>query len=484
MGTVEVVPGAGAASAARWWHARVRWDVRYRRGVITSDVVSVLAVVGASTWLHVRGGPGGAWPREVGWAMGPAVVVLVVVALGLCRAWDRSVLGSGSEEFTRVARAYASGAVALAFAGVALGADPVRPWVFAVLPVAAFVTVLGRYTLRRGLHRRRRRGTCMYDVLAVGSVAAVEDLVLRTRRVPFHGWTVAAACVAENGAGPDVEGVALVGGLEDAVDRARALGARIVAVVPAPDWTPQRLRRLAWELEETGAELVVDPGLMEIGGPRLHVTPVDGLPMLRLSAPRLSGVARMLKYGTDRLFAAVLLLVLSPVLLVVATLVAAGGGPVFYRQTRSGQNGRTFRMIKFRTMHEGADQVILEGNDGAGPLFKLRDDPRVTPVGAVLRRWSLDELPQLVNILAGSMSLVGPRPPLPREVESYGDEARRRLLVRPGLTGLWQVNGRSDLSWDDSVRLDLRYVENWSPMLDLVILWKTVWAVLRGTGAY
>jgi lipopolysaccharide/colanic/teichoic acid biosynthesis glycosyltransferase len=177
--------------------------------------------------------------------------------------------------------------------------------------------------------------------------------------------------------------------------------------------------------------------------------------------------------------------VLAPVFAVLAVLVRRDGGPVLYRQVRIGRDGRPFAMVKFRSMVVGAERLRPAGDhDGAGPLFKLHDDPRVTPIGRVLRRWSLDELPQLFNVLGGSMSLVGPRPPLPEEVGTYAEDARRRLLVRPGLTGLWQVSGRSDLSWEDTVRLDLRYVENWSPGLDLLILARTVTAVVGARGAY
>ena len=163
------------------------------------------------------------------------------------------------------------------------------------------------------------------------------------------------------------------------------------------------------------------------------------------------------------------------------------GGPVLFRQERVGKAGALFRMVKFRSMGVDADQrrAELEAlNEGAGPLFKLRSDPRVTRVGAFIRRYSLDELPQLLNVVSGDMSIVGPRPPLPAEVERYGKDALRRLLVKPGITGLWQISGRSDLTWEESVRLDLRYVENWSLMMDLLIVWKTVNAVLRGNGAY
>jgi len=262
---------------------------------------------------------------------------------------------------------------------------------------------------------------------------------------------------------------------------------RVVSISAAPGLSGSRLHQLAWDLEDVGAELVVDPGLMEVAGPRLHVAPVDGLPLLRLTQPTFSGFARVVKTSIDRVGSALLLLILLPVMVVIAAAVKCDGGPVFYRQSRVGLHGSTFSMIKFRSMVVGADRRLgeLAGvNEGSGPLFKLRIDPRVTVVGSWLRRYSLDELPQLVNVLLGSMSLVGPRPPLPAEVASYSRDASRKLLVKPGLTGLWQVSGRSNLSWEESVRLDLRYVENWTLAQDAQILWKTFGAVMRKSGAY
>jgi lipopolysaccharide/colanic/teichoic acid biosynthesis glycosyltransferase len=196
----------------------------------------------------------------------------------------------------------------------------------------------------------------------------------------------------------------------------------------------------------------------------------------------------MVKEVVDRVGAVALLLLATPLLVAIgiAVVVDSRGG-MFYRQRRVGKDGREFTMVKFRTMTRDAHALrerLLAGNEGAGPLFKLRRDPRVTRVGGVLRRWSADELPQLWNVLTGSMSLVGPRPPLPDETACYGPDVRRRLLVKPGLTGLWQVSGRSDLSWEEAVRLDLRYVEDWSLALDAVILWKTLRAVFSGDGAY
>jgi len=259
-------------------------------------------------------------------------------------------------------------------------------------------------------------------------------------------------------------------------------------VTSASETAAEYLRRLSWQLEGTGLELLVAPGLIEVAGPRLHIRPLEGLPLLTVESPRLEGWRRLVKSAFDRTVAAVALLVLAPVLLGLAVAVrATSEGPVLYRQQRVGAHGRTFTMLKFRSMVVDAERKLDElraANISDGPLFKIRQDPRVTPVGRWLRRLSLDELPQLVNVLTGSMSLVGPRPPLPDEVACYEGPVGRRLLVKPGLTGLWQISGRSDLPWEEAVRLDLRYVENWSLALDALILWKTGSAVLRSRGAY
>jgi exopolysaccharide biosynthesis polyprenyl glycosylphosphotransferase len=330
----------------------------------------------------------------------------------------------------------------------------------------------------------------MRSVLAVGNASSVAELITRTRRAKYSGWTVTGVCTPD-GRGLDganhVLDVPVVGDLDDLSLVVGLDQYRVVAVTPTPELTPKRMHRLAWDLEGSGAEMVVDPGLMEIAGPRLHVAPVDGLPLLRVTEPAFTGIARVLKTVVDRTVAGVLILLLLPVLLAAAVAIKLDGGPVFFRQVRLGQGGRPFLMIKFRSMVVDAERMradLLEANEGAGPLFKMARDPRVTRVGSWLRRYSLDELPQLFNVLAGSMSLVGPRPPLPEEARGYTPEAQRRLLVKPGMTGLWQVSGRSDLSWEESVRLDLRYVENWTMALDAMILWKTIGAVLTGRGAY
>jgi exopolysaccharide biosynthesis polyprenyl glycosylphosphotransferase len=409
-----------------------------------------------------------------------------VCAMTASRAWEARVLGSGSEEYARLLKGAVSSSVVLALVGLAFGVDSARPWVFAIIPGGGLLAAAGRYLLRWSLHRRRSRGECLQHVLAIGNEDSIADLIARTRRAAHHGWIVTAACTPI-GSADDIAGVPVVGDLDAVASVVAAGRCGVVAVTPAHGWTPRRLHELAWDLEGSGVDLVVHPGLMEVSGPRLHVAPVDGLPLLRLTEPSFTGIPRLVKAAIDILGAVLLILFLAPLLVTIYLAVRADGGPALFRQTRIGKDGQPFRMLKYRTMVVGAEhlQESLNGrNEGHGPLFKIKNDPRVTTVGGWLRKYSLDELPQLFNVLLGSMSLVGPRPPLPSEVARYARDAQRKLLVKPGLTGLWQISGRSDLSWEESLRLDLRYVENWTLALDGLILWKTIKAVISGDGAY
>ncbi|MFF0480722.1 sugar transferase [Streptomyces sp. NPDC004435] len=466
----------------------VEWEQRYRRTVIISDTVTTAVVVTAiGDFFGVRDAAD--WHEKWGFlAFGTHLLVLASLAVG--RAWAPAVLGQGAEEFRRLGRSLFAATVVLALGGIALTSRNIKLWIFVAVPAIALVTMTARYLLRLWLHRQRKEGRCLRPVLAAGSADTLRDLITRTRKFPHLGWRVEAVCTTD-GTGPDgdhLDGVPVVGPLADVSNHVRRDGYRVVAVTPDPHWSPDRLRRLAWNLEGSDAEMVVAPVLMEVAGPRLHVDAVLGIPLLRVSMPAFTGGRRAVKEVVDRLGAAVLLVLFAPLMLLVALLVLADSrGGAFYRQRRVGKDGREFTILKYRTMVADADRARsgLAGlNEGAGPLFKLRRDPRVTRVGAVLRRYSVDELPQLLNVLAGSMSLVGPRPPLPEESAAYGPDIRRRLLVKPGLTGLWQISGRSDLSWEETVRLDLRYVEDWSLALDTVILWKTLRAVLHGQGAY
>jgi exopolysaccharide biosynthesis polyprenyl glycosylphosphotransferase len=463
------------------------WEPRYRRSVITSDVLATLvAVVLGGALVAAHGG----MPMLRVVVLGAVTVTVVLCSLAMNRAWNLVVLGQGAEEFGRLGRGLFAADVTLGLAGLAFSVTTMRPWVFLVVPATALLAFPLRYLLRKLLHRARSDGRCLLPVLAAGSPDTVRDLIDRTRANSHIGWRVDAICTAaECGTvAGELDGIPVVGTLDDLAERVRQGGYRIVAVTADPYWTPKRLQQLAWKLEGSGAEMVVAPTLMEVAGPRLHVSGVLGMPLLRVSAPTFTGVRRVVKDVTDRIGAVVLLAVALPVLLALGlAIVIDSRGPVFYRQRRVGKDGKEFTIVKFRTMVVNAERLVGElsgSNEGAGLLFKIRKDPRVTRVGSLLRRYSLDELPQLLNVLAGSMSLVGPRPPLPEETARYAPEVRRRLLVKPGVTGLWQVSGRSDLSWDEAVRLDLRYVEDWSLALDAVILWKTFRAVLSGQGAY
>ncbi|MEU0769390.1 sugar transferase [Streptomyces albogriseolus] len=464
------------------------WEHRYRRTVITSDTVATAVVVaGIGNFFGVRDAAD--WHEKWG-ILAFGTWLLVLGALAVSRSWAPTVLGQGAEEFRRLGRSLFMATVVLALGGIALTSRNIKLWIFVAVPAIALVTMTMRYLLRLWLHRQRKEGRCLRPVLAAGSPDTVRDLIARTRKYPHLGWRVDAVCTTD-GPGLDggrLDGVPVVGRLADVADHVRRDGYRVVAVTPDPHWSPDRLQRLSWNLEGSDAEMVVAPVLMEVAGPRLHVDAVLGIPLLRVSMPPFTGGRRAVKGVVDRLGATVLLVLFAPLMLLVALLVATDSrGGVFYRQRRVGKDGLEFTILKFRTMVPDADRAraALTGlNEGAGPLFKMRRDPRVTRIGAVLRRYSLDELPQLFNVLTGSMSLVGPRPPLPEECASYGPDIRRRLKVKPGLTGLWQISGRSDLSWEEAVRLDLRYVEDWSLALDTVILWKTLRAVIQGQGAY
>ncbi len=395
----------GATRLLRTAVQRPRWEIRYAQNVAISDLVAMTVSLAMHWWW---------WGDTPGYdhlrvTIALAVMALTAVALGVTRAWDPSVLGQGSEEFSRLLRALVTLAVVVGLVGLALKLSAVRPYVFGVIPVAFIVAAVSRVVQRKVLHRRRNNGACMHEVLAVGTEAAVANLASRTRRATHHGWVVTGACTpsgAGTDGGPGILNVPVVGDLDSVPEVAASGGYRVVSVSQTPGWSSRRLHHLAWDLEGTGAELVVDPGLMEIAGPRLHVAAVDGLPLLRLTEPAFTGLPRVVKGMIDRLGACLLLVVIAPVMIALAIASGSDGGPVFYRQSRIGKAGRPFPMIKFRSMAVKADQrqsELAESNQGAGPLFKLHRDPRVTRVGPFLRKYSLDELPQLFNVLAGSM---------------------------------------------------------------------------------
>ena len=414
--------------------------------------------------------------------------VLWLLAVRLAGGYDARFIGVGPDEFRRVLQAGVCLTGGVAILAYATKTDVARGYVLIALPSVTVFDVLGRFTLRKRLHKLRRLGSCMRKVVLVGHAQVAADLVALLNRETYHGLSVVAACVAGPVHPADIAGIPVLHGLDDVPDVVERYDADTVAVLACPEMSGLRLRELAWELEKTDTDLCVAPALLDVAGPRTTIRPVAGLPLLHMDHPEFTGARQIIKAAFDRTCAVSALLLLSPLLVVVAmTIRLSDHGPALFRQTRVGRDGRAFTLYKFRTMVTDAEARKAELtalNETDAVLFKIRRDPRVTPVGARLRRWSLDELPQLINVLRGDMSLVGPRPALPEEAARYGDHVRRRLAVRPGLTGLWQVSGRSNLSWEESVRLDLRYVENWSFVLDLQILWKTCSAVAYGRGAY
>ncbi|MET9092136.1 exopolysaccharide biosynthesis polyprenyl glycosylphosphotransferase [Streptomyces cyaneofuscatus] len=344
--------------------------------------------------------------------------------------------------------------------------------------------------------RTGRRGRAVRKVLLVGEAAGLDRAAELLNSRTDHVYQLVAAIPVGPGL-PGFENLQVPGRLasspaDDDVTTvlagAYAHDADLVLVAPGPQLTGDRLRRLGWGLHDAGVALCVASELSGVAAGRVRPVTAAGLTLLHVAPPLRGGPQGVFKAALDRGGALFGLLALAPLLLTVALCVRLSSrGPVFHRQVRQGQHNRPFTMWKFRTMVADAEArkaQLSEDNEVDGPLFKMRQDPRVTPVGRTLRRTSIDELPQLFNVLLGQMSLVGPRPPLPEEASRYDEREGRRLAVKPGLTGLWQVSGRSDLSWQETVSLDLWYVDNWSVATDMGLLARTVRAVTDGRGAY
>ena len=459
------------------------WTRGYLRQAAIFDFV--IAAISSTMALQVRFGG----ELTAGYA---ALAVLFpflwLLALRISGVYDDRYIGTGSDEFRKVLNAAVSLTAALAILSYTFNTELSRVYLLLTMPTVTVIDLIVRYALRKRLHKQRALGRFLAAVLAVGPQSAVEDLVTELRRDSSHGLTVVAACLTRESPSSTVAGVPVVGGLSDVAAAVRRASVDTVAVLSSSEIDGRTLRTLAWELEKTGTDLCVAPALLDVAGPRTTVRPTAGLTLLHVDHPQLSGPRQVVKEVFDRVVAGIALVLLSPLFAALAGAIRlADHGPALFTQTRIGRDGHPFKIYKFRTMVVDAEQRLGElqaSNDHDGVLFKMRHDPRITAIGARLRKWSVDELPQLINVFRGEMSLVGPRPALPDEASRYADHVRRRLVVKPGITGMWQVNGRSDLSWDETVRLDLRYVENWSFALDLQILWKTCWVIFRGSGAY
>lgn len=472
------------------------WRVRTARTLRAADAfVITWAVAGA--YIIRFGFEGASASPGYETAYGVLSIVLIVAWWLMLGAWNSRqsrVLGAGADEYKRVAAASLWLFGLLAIFSYVLRIDTARGFVGVALPAGLAGLLLARWLLRQHLRVDRQKGDRTSRLLLIGGPGAVAHLASTFNRSRDAGYLPVAAYSPGPPSERDVEpnsGLPVLGhapevsAIMTAITRSNA---DAVAVSAGVQLHPQTLRQLGWELATKNIGLIMAPALTDIAGPRIHTQQIAGLPLIHVTTPTLEGGQRVAKRLFDLLASTLLIALTAPLMVLIFVIIKLDSpGPVLFRQERIGIGGSPFAMLKFRSMVVNAEQLLGDlgnQNDGNGVLFKMRNDPRVTRVGRVLRKLSLDELPQLFNVFEGSMSLVGPRPPLPREVDAYERDVRRRLLVKPGLTGLWQVSGRSDLSWQDSVRLDLYYVENWSLAGDLIILLRTFRAVFRSTGAY
>jgi exopolysaccharide biosynthesis polyprenyl glycosylphosphotransferase len=479
--------------------ARQPWSrILANRLVLTDFLVIVWSVVGTQVARFGGVDPGVVVNRttnETGLNYTLISVILIVAwmaVLALFQTRDERVIGTGNTEYRRIVDATIRLFGVVAIVAFLLQLNLARSYIIIALPTGLIVLLLSRWIWRQWLAVQRSHGLFSARVMLVGSRASVIAIARDLIRTPQAGYLVVGACIPGDTKDSLLPGtvIPVFSDLDQLHDALEDADADTVVVTSSDKLPPNRIRELSWSLEPGRQHLVLAPSLTDIGGPRIHTRPVAGLPLIHVEIPHYEGFKRFAKRGFDVVASALLITIFSPVLLVIALSVKFGTpGPVLFRQERIGLDGGRFNMLKFRSMVVDAEKQLeqlqsKERAEGNTVMFKMKDDPRITPVGAFLRRFSLDELPQLFNVFVGNMSLVGPRPPLDREVAVYDRHVHRRFLVKPGITGPWQVSGRSNLSWEDTVRLDLYYVENWSITGDLLILWRTARAVMASDGAY
>jgi exopolysaccharide biosynthesis polyprenyl glycosylphosphotransferase len=463
----------------------------------STAIAADAGVIAISLWLacEIRS-HWGSWGQDLGDSVhlcvtyGPWMGFAWLLWLGLRGCYSAKHFSAGGEEFARVVNACLLAAGSVAMFCYLIKFDLSRGFVCLTFMIGTTLLLSVRYLLRQGLHQLHRRGRLQRRVLVVGDGSSVMEIAHVLGRADHAGYRVVGACY-----GPEPLGtrgqpyreVPHLGSVGDVQSICAAAEIDAVLVAGGQFAGSEDVRRIAWALEDTEVDLIVAPNLTDIAGPRVHIRPVGGLPLLHVERPSADDSVRWGKRSFDVVGSLGLLIASLPLWAMVAVVIKLhDGGPIFFMQRRVGLRGREFSCLKFRSMVPHAEALVdglAELNESDGALFKIRRDPRITRVGRTIRRYSVDELPQLINVLRGEMSLVGPRPPLPSEVDRYSGPIDRRLLVRPGLTGLWQVSGRASLSWQDSVRLDLYYVDNWSMTQDVLILAKTIKAVLSGRGA-
>lgn len=471
---------------------RQLWQRRYRLRLVVSDTVVVTAASGVAAAIQISTAQVDL--IDAPWQYGRVFLITTAIWLLLLAVFQTRasrVTGQGANEYRRVAHATGMAFGILAIGFVLLQSQGLRTQLLIALPTGMLGLILGRWLSRRWLVRQRQAGEYISRALVVGRRSDVEYVIRSVHSDGVLGYRVVGVSLEDDGASSIVVNGETFRATADpyrAHIMAARLGADAVIVASTPKGDADYLKQLSWQLEGTASELVLSSPLADVAGPRMTLTPMEGLPLIQVELPTFEGDRYLMKRAMDIVISSLAIAAIALIAPFIALAIKLDNrGPVFFFQNRVGRDGRTFRMVKFRSMRVDAEKVrmeLMEKNEGAGPLFKMKSDPRVTRVGAILRRFSIDELPQFWNVLVGDMSIVGPRPPLPSEVSAYDGTVYRRLYIKPGITGLWQVSGRSDLSWDESVRLDLRYVENWSIVSDLVILWRTFQVVLNPRGAY
>lgn len=471
------------------------WAGHYRRLLWVTDA-AVLCIVAIAAQLFRFGGNSS--EIEVGrsgfdyGSLSVGIAVAWMTALGVYRSRDPRVVGIGTDEYKRVISATVTLLGVMAIAFLVFKVDVARGYFALAVPLGVGGLIASRWSMRQWLTRQRAYGHYLSRVVVLGSYKDVRYVVSQIQKKSGALYEVVGAALPP---GDDRMSVAVgsaavpvVSDTGSVVAAVKQLNADAVIVAGRVKGGSKFVQELGWKLEESRTELVLATGLTNVAGPRIRFRPVEGLPLMHVELPQYTGAKHVLKRMLDIVLSAGALLVLAPLFIVLAILIKRDSpGPVIFRQERIGRAGEKFMMYKFRSMVQTAEEdlaALMDRNEGAGVLFKLQNDPRVTRVGTWLRRYSLDELPQFWNVLRGDMSLVGPRPPLQREVDAYKSRVHRRLYIKPGLTGMWQINGRSELNWQDSVRLDLYYVENWSLAGDIIILWRTAKMMKNPVGAY
>ncbi len=485
-----------STSVGRVAERGTRWERTYAVRLLITDVAVVTTAVLLAQFVRFGYTPmpeNSASARST--AFSALFIVLWLAALTIFRSRASRVVGSGIDEYRRVISASFWTFGAIAIVTLLLSLEVARGYLAVALPVGALGLLVTRSLWRSELAKARMRGEMQTSVVAIGRKREVTLLAAELTKNPVHGYRIVAIGIPGYGSpcGETIEVngqiIPVVGDESAAMAAITDCAADSVAITDPEHFGVEGISNLTWTLDALDVDLVVSPGAMDVAGARLLMRPVADFPLIHVEKPQYRGTARFTKRAFDFAFALAALIALSPLMLAVALAIKlTSRGPVFYRAERIGKDGRPFPMIKFRTMVQDADtrvdELLAHNEVAGGVLFKMRDDPRVTRIGRWLRRLSIDELPQFINVLRQDMSVVGPRPPLRREVETYDGKISRRLLVKPGITGLWQVSGRSTLSWEESVRLDLSYIENWSMAVDLVIIFKTARAVVAGHGAF